>query len=225
MNDTNSVKIIPKQELANDPFSKISFSQFGEDLLLEVLFKNIEDGFYVDIGAHHPRRISNTYLLHQRGWSGINVDLDPKHISNFLIERPNDRSIVAAVSDRMENVKIRLFNEGAVNTISDEAVALYKNHWQIVEEKDVMSTTLADIFREFLPTDSRVNFLNVDVEGVDLKVLKGNDWNTYRPDVVLVEVHGLELLRCSENMIVTYMTNMNYKFIAYGHNAAFFVRE
>jgi FkbM family methyltransferase len=222
MNSPTSPAVTRKLELAADPFSKLSYSQFGEDLLVEVMLRKIENGIYVDIGAHHPRRISNTHLLNLKGWSGINVDLDPKLIERFLTERPKDISLVAALSDKEEVVRVRLFNEGAVNTISDAAVEAYKNQWAIREEFEISSTTLKSLLDGHLPPGKRVNFLNVDVEGVDLKVLRGNDWNTYRPELVVVEIQGLDLRRLLESDIVRFMADVGYKMVGYMHISAFF---
>src|SRR5690242_3324544 len=60
-----------------------SYSQEGEDRILHSIFETVADGFYVDIGAHHPKRFSNTYLFYQRGWRGINVDAMPGSMVRF----------------------------------------------------------------------------------------------------------------------------------------------
>ena len=66
------------QHAANPGFRttnpRYSFSQEGEDLLIDRMFDGQSVGFYVDVGAHHPTRFSNTYLLYLRGWRGINID-------------------------------------------------------------------------------------------------------------------------------------------------------
>ena len=53
---------------------KKSYSQDNEDLFLNEYFEKISNGFYVDIGCHHPKRFSNTYLLYKKGWKGVNID-------------------------------------------------------------------------------------------------------------------------------------------------------
>lgn len=74
-----------------------SYAQEGEDLLLRRIFEHKHNGFYVDIGAHHPFRFSNTYLLYKRGWRGINVDAMPGSIKLFAKFRPRDVNLECGV--------------------------------------------------------------------------------------------------------------------------------
>ena len=77
---------------------KKSYSFGGCDLLIDYIFKSKKRGFYLDIGCQHPVSNNNTYLLYKRGWSGMNIDLDPKNIRLFNSERPNDINICKCVS-------------------------------------------------------------------------------------------------------------------------------
>src|SRR5690554_6253894 len=79
-------------------FSRKSYSQEGEDILLEKLFEGKNDGFYVDVGAHHPRRFSNTYLLYRRGWRGINIDAMPGSMAEFRRLRGRDINLEIPIS-------------------------------------------------------------------------------------------------------------------------------
>ena len=54
-----------------------SYSQFGEDALVNSLFRNKKYGIYVDVGAYHPILYSNTYALYRRGWRGFAIDPNP----------------------------------------------------------------------------------------------------------------------------------------------------
>src|SRR3954469_4320493 len=81
--------------------ARIAFSQEGEDLLLARMFEHQSEGFYVDVGAHHPQRFSNTHLLHQRGWRGINIDATPGSMAAFRRARPHDVNLeIAIAADR-----------------------------------------------------------------------------------------------------------------------------
>ena len=88
-------------------FKKINtnfFSQFGEDrILLEILKPKFTKGFYVDVGCYHPKKHSNTYLLHKKGWSGINIDIEQNKIDVFNLMRPGDLNILAPVSNEKKN--------------------------------------------------------------------------------------------------------------------------
>ena len=76
---------------------KSSYSQDGEDKLLVEYFNFKKEGFFIDIGCHHPKRFSNTYLLHKRGWSGINIDANPWTIFLFNIFRGKDINLCTVV--------------------------------------------------------------------------------------------------------------------------------
>ena len=54
-------------------YSKQSYSLSNVDLIVDRLFKNKEKGIYIDVGCNHPIKYNNTYLLHKRGWVGINA--------------------------------------------------------------------------------------------------------------------------------------------------------
>ena len=66
-----------------DQWKRHSYSQEGEDLVLRKIFKKQDKGFYVDVGAHHPKRFSNTFLLYKKGWNGINIDATPGSMKLF----------------------------------------------------------------------------------------------------------------------------------------------
>lgn len=210
--------------VTSNPAAHISFSQFGEDLFLEVLFRHQQSGFYVDIGAHDPYRYSNTYCLFRKGWRGINVDMDKKLIARFAHERPNDINIVAAVSSQVEERRVRIFNDPAVNTMVDEKVRDYSRNWKVLEEQTVSTTTLKELLDQHCPVGVLPHLFNVDVEGLDLDVLRGNDWDKYRPEVVLVEIDKLNLNSAATHETVAYMQTQGYNLRSYIHISAFFVR-
>ncbi len=206
--------------------SYLSFSQFGEDRLIDVFFHGMSTpGFYVDVGAHHPERFSNTHLLHHRGWRGINIDGDPSNIELFKNARPNDINLSAFVSDQRKTVTFNRFSDTAVNTISAKTAAHYEKFWTIISRTSVETCTLAEVLENYLPQGQEIDFLSVDVEGVDLEVLSGNDWNKFRPRLVIVEAEGLDLARAAENDVVGFMISKNYRLTGFMHVSAFFVRD
>ena len=105
-----------------NPDAHVSFSQYGlKDLILLPMLKRygrLEGGFYVDVGAFHPFRFSNTALLHlHKGWCGVNIDASPEAIALFNVHRPNDINILAAVSDEETELEFVTFNKGNVNSL------------------------------------------------------------------------------------------------------------
>ena len=89
-----------------------SYSQFGEDLIINNYFKkiNCNHGYYLDIGAYHPKFISNTYLLHKNGWRGTCVDLDQDKLKWFKFSRQNKvQTICAAINDNENFDSVKFF--------------------------------------------------------------------------------------------------------------------
>ena len=78
-------------------FLKKQYSKNREDQFLKKFFQKKLNGIYVDIGAYHPYRFSNTYLLYLKGWSGLNIDPNKKSIELFNIARPNDTNLNIAL--------------------------------------------------------------------------------------------------------------------------------
>ncbi len=172
--------------------ARYSFSQEGEDLLLDAFFENYPQdyrGFYVDIGAHHPFRFSNTYHFYSKGWQGINVDATPGSMNNFKRYRKRDINIEMGVGNEDKSLTFYCFNEPALNTF-DEALARQregKYNYSISKTQTVQVRSLKTILDDYLPQGTKIDFITIDVEGLDLEVLLSNDWQKYRPNLILVE--------------------------------------
>ena len=173
------------------PFGSLCYSQEGEDMMLSQMFFGQKSGFYVDVGAHHPLRFSNTYLFYLRGWNGINIDAMPGSMAAFNEKRPRDINLEIPVSDKSEELTYYIFNEPALNGFSKELSMSrdgLRGQYKIIETKALKTRTLCDILDEYIPDDKHIDFLSIDVEGLDFQVLSSNNWGRYRPSVVVVEV-------------------------------------
>ena len=102
---------------------RVSYSQFGEDLVVRTHFAQNFDNFagrFVDVGAFHPFKYSNTMLLSQLGWRGINIDCNPVKIAGFKKLRPRDHNICAAVGEAPRDmIYLEYSPEGLTNRIVD----------------------------------------------------------------------------------------------------------
>ena len=159
---------------------KKSYSQFGEDLVIDYFFKNYV-GKYVDIGCYHPIKYNNTTLLHKRGWKGINIDLNQTSIDLFNASRKDDINIKACLSDRIEEVSIYLDTEfSALNSI-------YVDNSKNFQFKDLKRINIkTKTFPELV--EDNFDFLNIDCEGNDFKILKTIDLKKYTPKLINIEV-------------------------------------
>lgn len=199
-------------------YGTISYSQEGEDCILRRMFEGRANGFFVDVGAHHPARFSNTFLLYKLGWRGINVDAFPGVMEMFSRVRPEDINIEAAISDSIEPLDYYIFNEPAINGVSSElseSRVVPGGPYRILGVKQVLPLSLEKLLDDYLPKGKEIDFLNVDTEGHDLSVLRSNDWNKYSPRVVLVEVlDGGAVAEVEKSETVRFLVERGYSLYA-----------
>lgn len=192
------------------------FSQLGEDGTLLWIFEGRKNGFYVDIGCHHPLIYSNTAALHTwNHWRGLNVDIDRRAIDLFNQWRPQDINVQLGVSDRSEVVDAYIFESGALSTLDIDAAG--ESTWASVKRKTerVETLPLCEVFDRFVPLDVKIDFLNIDAEGLDLRILRSNDWNRYRPEVIAVEDHDCDLNNASKSETFQYLATKNYRLVSH----------
>lgn len=164
----------------------ISYAQNGEDVLLGRLFGRQADGFYVDVGANDPTDLSLTKHFYDRGWHGVNVEPVPDAHARLCAERPRDTNLNVGVAERAgEMTFYELPDQSVLSTFSAEQAALYRAEGRRVAERPVRVLPLAEVFAAYV--DRPVDFLSVDVEGLERDVLAGGDWRRWRPRVVLLE--------------------------------------
>ena len=203
-----------------------SYSQEGEDLILERYFESRASGFYVDIGAHHPYRFSNTCLLYRKGWCGVNIDAMPGSMKNFARARPRDINLELAVGPASSAATYYMFNEPALNTF-DPLLAQQRKvpPWKLIKEIPLKVVTLAEILEDVLPASQHIDLLTLDVEGRELEVLKTNDWRKFRPAMVLVETLGAASGYSPSEGVLDYLGSLGYKAVAKTFNTCFLVHS
>ena len=196
-----------------DPWANHSWSQEGEDRILHRIFEQQSVGFYVDIGAHHPKRFSNTYFFYRRGWRGINIDAMPGSMKIFEKLRPRDINLECGISNSRGKLDYYIFNESALNGFSKKLSKERNNDdstYQINEIIKVEVLPLSMILNYQLPEKQIIDFMSIDVEGLDYEVLISNDWSKYRPKYVLTEVLDSSLHEIEKSQIGKFMKNVGY---------------
>jgi FkbM family methyltransferase len=188
------------------------FSQEGEDLILYRLLSDWNLGVYLDIGAHHPHRFSNTNMLHLQGWTGINIDANPWSIDQFEKYRPKDLNLNYVLDDAERNIEYYLFNEPAINTCDyEKAQSIIKNtNYKLIETREVSSKTFTELYEKFETTFQKVVLLNLDIEGFDLKILKSINWGVFFPEIVIVEGDVTTIFECQADEINQLMIHNGY---------------
>lgn len=210
-----------------DGYSLKSYSQEGEDMILRRIFESQPTGFYVDVGAHHPKRFSNTFFFYKKGWRGINIDAMPNSMKAFDKVRPRDINIEIPVSNKKQILTYYAFNEPALNGFSKELSEERngKENYFIEFTKDIETTTLEDILDTNLPKNQCIDFLSVDVEGLDFMVLTSNNFDKYKPKVILVEILGASLKEMVRSETTKYLVRHNYSLYSKTMNTVFFINN
>lgn len=199
---------------------EISYSQAGEDMILNCIFLSKSKGVYVDVGANHPTKASNTYFFYKKGWSGINIDALPDAIELFSKKRRRDINIQTGICDREGNLNFYIFQESSYNTFNEELIDKIKKISPLKEVKGLLVKPLYSVLRQYNITS--IDFISIDVEGLDLNVLKSNDWNLFRPKVVLVEDFKIQN-EITESSIYEYMVNLGYVYFCKTVTNAFYI--
>jgi FkbM family methyltransferase len=156
----------------------VSYSQFGEDAVVQHILQK-KSGIYVDVGAYHPVLYSNTYALYKRGWKGVVIEPNPAAQKLFTWFRSRDTFVHSAVGEAGSNTYYQ-YNDAAYNSIGTPAPERRGLH--LVQTSTISIQPLSHILSEVGPID----FMSVDVEGMDLEVLQTHNWSN-KPTVIAVE--------------------------------------
>jgi len=207
---------------------KKSFSGGAQDLIIGYFFKNKSKGIYLDVGCFHPFIGNNTYKLFQKGWNGINIDLDFHTIDLFNYFRKNDSNINIGVSDKTGNQDLYFFhNRAAINTLSQLRGKNFK------EIKKIKTDTLNNIIQATKFKDCKIDFLSVDVEGYEMQVLNDFNFKKYCPDLIVVEYlepnlkqvefHNQNLKNIFQSKLYNLMIKNDYTMVNWLHSDLIFV--
>ena len=188
---------------------KKSYSMDGEDLFIVEYFRKKNNGFYLDVGSYHPIHRNNTYLLHKNGWSGINIDIHQFSIDLFNYLRPDDVNLNCAISNKNEVTEMFYQKElSQISTIEKQQakIAFQGN----IKKSKIQSLTLDALLEKINFTDKKLDLLDIDVEGADLKVLKGFNIEKFKPELICVEIHEKDI---KNSEIYKYLSNFSYELV------------
>ena len=182
-------------------------------VFLEEYFKDKKRGFYIDVGCFHPIRLSNTMFLHLKGWKGMNIDLSKKSIDLFKIARPKDINLNFGVGSKNETLDY-FYNKKtfANNTFNIDFAKSFLKKDEI--KKDKVEVKTLKFIMENYSTEKEIDLLDIDVEGFDLNVLKGMDFEKYTIDLIMIEVHHYDnKTKKIANEILNFLTKKHFKLV------------
>ena len=188
-----------------------SYAQCGEDLILNFLFGllKISKPTYLDIGAHHPTYLSNTYLFYRNGSTGVCIEPDPRLYLGIKAGRPRDICLnigIAAGGDN--NLKFYVFNDPTMNTFSETIKQEQLRAGLVLQQElRVEVQSINTVIARHFP--SCPNLVSLDTEGMDLAILQTLDFNLYRPEVFCIEtLTNTDVRKMSE--IISFMISQGY---------------
>jgi FkbM family methyltransferase len=202
------------------------FAQEGEDLILARLMRQ-NNGFFIDVGAHHPTRFSNTYKLYRKGWRGINIDPLPGSMQLFSEIRAEDINLELAITSGDINTTVRyyMFDEPAYNSLDERNIAdAEAGGASLIEEVEVASSSLSSILDDYGDSFSHIELLTIDVEHHELNVLHSFPFDEFQPNVIVIEIKGLDLANPGESQIYDYVIKQGYVLRSYLYHSAIFLR-
>jgi len=207
------------------------YGQEGEDIILNRILNQYTNGFYIDVGAYHPSRYSRTKHFYDKGWKGINIDPNPEAIVLFKNVRKNDINLNCGIADEKASLTYYTFEEPAYNTFSGEQASGREKIGIFIKNKiSIETTTLESVMDQYLTKGQKINFLTISAMGFDLKVIKSNNWDKYRPDIVVVHNDGgslskIEIESVQQSEIYLTMQKNNYHFFAKTMYSAFYIER
>ncbi|MDI9313227.1 MAG: FkbM family methyltransferase [Hydrotalea sp.] len=204
--------LTPQEVNRND-----SWSQEGEDLIIaDRIFSNRTKGFYINIGCHHPFRFSNTYSLYKKGFHGINIDIDNRSIALCKKYLPKDKSLLTFIGgdSTPQVIEFTFFEDGALNTADPERIdKLEKLGFKKLYKRKRKKTHINELLRKHHVKE--IDFLNIDIEGLDKDVIMSLDFTKWRPLVVAIETG----FKNKDNSVKDFLEAKNYHLISKLYNS------
>jgi FkbM family methyltransferase len=209
-----SLKSIIEKLLKINKRFKVSFSKSGDDILLNKLINETTPGVYLDVGSWEPKQYSNTYFFYLRNWKGICVDPNPELVKKYKKIRPKDSFVNIAIGDSKDKIDYYLLDDeySSMNSFDLEFIKKHKIEDQIKEILKIPTISIEALLDKELSLGDRLDFFDIDVEGHDLKVLKTNNWQKYRPKIVVVE-SDMSIVQDLNSELTTYLDSVGYKLI------------
>jgi FkbM family methyltransferase len=201
----------------------LSYAQNMEDVMLHRALREVEHGFYVDVGANSPDLQSVTKAFYQAGWRGINIEPMVVFHEQLIAARPHDINLGIAVGDRSGMVKFYDMPGSELSTADPETANRHRQAGREIIERQVPVQTLDEIFSTHAV--DQVHFLKIDVEGWEAHVLRGLSLEKIRPWIILVEATMAQTQIRNHQEWDSLLTGRGYRFVYFDGLNRFYVAE
>ena len=182
-----------KDKIQEELLKYESYSQCGEDKIIEFLLsymgeKNIGIS-YLDIGCNDYKNLSNSYSLYKKGIRGVLIDANPVYIDEIKMYRPEDIVLNCGIGAKnSEKMKFYILNTPGLDSFDLESIkeAQRQTPWiEIVDEIEVPVYTLDEIYKKYFASVPTI--VSLDVEGLEMDILKSTNFEKYRPYIFIIE--------------------------------------
>lgn len=197
-------------------YQNISYSQCGEDLIIDFILSSslkVSHPYYLDIGAHHPFYLSNTYHFYEKGNRGVLIEPDPELFSVIESSRAEDKCINAGVGAKSGKATFYVMTSSTLNTFSKVEAERYSKHDNI-DIKETIELPIVSMDSIFSKYCKKKNFdvVTVDVEGMDFEIISAIDYKRYRPKILCVETLTYEQDGTGKKIqkTIDYIKSQNY---------------
>jgi FkbM family methyltransferase len=164
----------------------VSYAQNFEDVILWRALGSVAHGFYIDVGAAWPTADSVTRAFYDRGWSGVNIEPNPRCFDELASARDRDVNLKLALAEGRGTRRLFMVENTGLSTLHEDIASEHARAGFVLTTVQTPACTLSDVWAEHVG-DRDVHFLKIDAEGSEQAVLAGNDWRTNRPWVVVIE--------------------------------------
>jgi FkbM family methyltransferase len=210
----SSKRVVPPAKVTVESllYAQLSYSMSGEDSFIAKHFKDRlharNPGFYVDIGSGAIWDISNTFMFYGHGWSGLCLDANPHNADEWKQWRPRDRHMTAAIGETEGQAFWHAHNAnwGMARVTTDGVTP--GEAW--AAGVSLQMRRLDSLFADHVG-DRKIQFMSIDVEGSELGVLRSNDWQRWRPELIMMECLGFDFAAPLALPAVAYLNAHGYR--------------
>ena len=222
------------KKLYYEKYAKKSYSLSNIDVVIDYIFKGIKKGIYIDIGCNHPIKHNNTYLLYERGWNGINIDLDKTSIDEFKKLRPKDINIQIGVSNYAGNKKVFYYHKRSpLNTLSKKLKEFRIK--KPTKTFNLQVDTLNNIIKKSKFKNKQINLMSIDIENHEYEALQNFNFKKYKIDLIVteftnlsgkkIETYNLSISDIFKSKIYKLLIKNNYRLINWVNSDLIFANK
>jgi FkbM family methyltransferase len=223
-----SLKYERKNDYAPYIFEKVSFSQSGEDLIIQYILHS-RDCFsftYIDIGAYHPFNLNNTYLFYKNGNYGINIEPNPDLFRLFIEGRGNDINLNIGISNEDNQLEYYFIDTPSLNTFcQEEKDRILSLGHKLLKSQFLPVKKINDVIEQYM--NKNPDIILVDVEGFDYQIISDLDFSRFAPKIICIESisYNNDGKGLKNNQLIDYIQNKGYLLYADTNINSIFVQQ